>query len=212
MRVVNSQGAVRQAALLYDANGNAILFGQGTMANSLPVAIASNQSTLTVDTELGAAAAAADGASNPTAPWVLAALHEWNGTTWDRLTGLAAGTALTSATRTATTSSGTVPVKTARGIIVSLSVSAASGTGGLALRLLCFDAAGQASYLNAAATNVTVADNYLHYFYPGAVSSATIGSQVKQVIPISIYGSLRFDVYHADASNYTYSVSYTLLP
>lgn len=41
--------------------------------------------TVTVDTELPAAAIAADGATNPTAPFVQSANSVFNGTTWDRL-------------------------------------------------------------------------------------------------------------------------------
>lgn len=43
--------------------------------------------TVTVDTELPAAAALADGASNPTAPTVGSAGLVFNGTTWDRIEG-----------------------------------------------------------------------------------------------------------------------------
>jgi hypothetical protein len=47
--------------------------------------------TPTVDTELPAAAALADAAANPTAPAVGAFNMVWNGATWDRLMGNAAG-------------------------------------------------------------------------------------------------------------------------
>ena len=59
--------------------------GQTTMAASLPVTIASNQSALSVDSELPAAAALADATANPTIPSVGADLLVFNGTTWDRL-------------------------------------------------------------------------------------------------------------------------------
>lgn len=58
--------------------------GQATAANSLPVVLASDINS-TVDTELPAAAALADGASNPTAPFVADAMSAYNGTTWDRV-------------------------------------------------------------------------------------------------------------------------------
>ena len=44
-----SQGSANQPVLLFDANGVAIVFGQATMANSLPVVIVSNQSALPVE-------------------------------------------------------------------------------------------------------------------------------------------------------------------
>jgi hypothetical protein len=58
--------------------------GQTTMANSAPVTIASNQTALSVDTELPAAAALADATANPTTSIVAGADHVFNGTTWDR--------------------------------------------------------------------------------------------------------------------------------
>jgi hypothetical protein len=59
--------------------------GQTTMANSAPVTIASNQTALSVDTELPAAAALADATANPTTSIVGAAEMAFNGTTYDRL-------------------------------------------------------------------------------------------------------------------------------
>lgn len=65
------------------AAGTLIASGNGTNGTALRVTLASD-STGTVDTELPAAAALADGASNPTTPTVGSALLSFNGTTWDR--------------------------------------------------------------------------------------------------------------------------------
>lgn len=65
------------------AAGTLIASGNGTNGAALRVTLASD-STGTVDTELPAAAALADGASNPTTPTVGSALLSFNGTTWDR--------------------------------------------------------------------------------------------------------------------------------
>jgi hypothetical protein len=59
--------------------------GQATMANSSPVVIASDQSSVPVDTELPAAAALADATSNPTTTTIGSAEFIFNGTTWDRV-------------------------------------------------------------------------------------------------------------------------------
>jgi len=63
--------------------------GQATSANSSPVVIASDQSTLSVsgsiNTELPEASALGDGLANPTTPIVGSALLGWDGTAWDRL-------------------------------------------------------------------------------------------------------------------------------
>lgn len=58
--------------------------GQAAMAASIPVALASNQSAIPVDTELPAAGALADGAANPTVPTIGVDLLLFNGATWDR--------------------------------------------------------------------------------------------------------------------------------
>lgn len=54
------------------------------------VNLTASSATVTVDTELPAAAALADGASNPTTPTVGAAGLLWNGATWDRRKSVAA--------------------------------------------------------------------------------------------------------------------------
>lgn len=54
--------------------------------------------TFTVDSELPAAAALADGATNPTTPLVGSCPSTYNGTTWDRYRGVAEVTAIASAT------------------------------------------------------------------------------------------------------------------
>lgn len=83
-------------ALLLSASGGPIeAKGQKLMASSIPVTLASDQSTLpvsiaatvTVDTELPAAAALADAAANPTTPTIGSANLVFNGTTWDRARG-----------------------------------------------------------------------------------------------------------------------------
>jgi len=61
--------------------------GQKVMASSIPVVLASDQSSVAVDSELPAAAALADAAANPTTPTVGAAALLFNGTNWDRMRG-----------------------------------------------------------------------------------------------------------------------------
>lgn len=67
------------------SGGTLITVGQGAMAASLPVVIASNQSAITVDTELTAVAALADATANPTITNIAGYLMGYNGTTWDRV-------------------------------------------------------------------------------------------------------------------------------
>lgn len=58
---------------------------RSTTANGLAVDVTRVTGTVTVDSELPAAAALADAASNPTVPAVGAYLVGFNGTTWDRV-------------------------------------------------------------------------------------------------------------------------------
>jgi hypothetical protein len=67
------------------SGGTLITAGQTTMSASLPVTIASNQTALTVDTELTAVAALADATANPTITNIAGFLMGYNGTTWDRV-------------------------------------------------------------------------------------------------------------------------------
>jgi hypothetical protein len=100
--------------LRLSASGGSIeALGQQTMASSIPVAIASNQSSLTVDTELPAAVTLGDNASNPTAPAVGAFGMLWDGATWDRFPGTSADGALVNlgANNDVTVTSGSIDVQ-----------------------------------------------------------------------------------------------------
>jgi hypothetical protein len=76
--------------IVVPASGGAVSI-TGDASNGLDVDVTRVSGTVTCDTELPAAAALATGASNPTAPAVGAFGMLWNGTTWDRAPGSAAG-------------------------------------------------------------------------------------------------------------------------
>lgn len=80
-------------------------------------------SAVPVDTELPAAAALADGASNPTAPATGGFGMLWNGSTWDRAPGTAANGAATNLTKiagtTVDTNSGTKSAGTQRVVLAT---------------------------------------------------------------------------------------------
>ncbi len=82
---------------------------------------------LEVNTELPAAAALADGASNPTAPAVGAAGLLYNGSTYDRERGNVEGTLLASAARTTTTATATQTNYNHRGVVLFLYVPTMPG-------------------------------------------------------------------------------------
>jgi hypothetical protein len=64
---------------------------RGDIANGLDVDVTRVSGTVTVDSELPAAAALADAAANPTVPAVASFGLIWNGTTWDRAPGTTRG-------------------------------------------------------------------------------------------------------------------------
>ena len=112
-------------------------------------------------------------------------------------------------TRTATWTSPTYESKTEAGILVALDVTAASGTGGLTLRINAHDLAGSTVIpLNTAPTAVTAIGTTSYALYPfgaisGAVTQSTSGYLPRQ---------FSITVTAGDSSSYTYSVGYCLLP
>jgi hypothetical protein len=130
----------------------------------------------------------------------------FNGTTWDRQRNNVEGTALTSAARTTATNSADIVNYNGRGILITLDVSAASGTGGITVRIAAKDlASGNYANLNNAPTAVTAISTTTYLLYPGATTGAT------QTTNGTLPRTFRISVGVGDASSYTYSVSYTII-
>jgi hypothetical protein len=86
---------IHGVTLRLSASGGSIeAIGQQLMAASIPVVLASNQSSIAVDTEMGPAAALTDNFANPTVGGVAAFNMVWDGSTWDRAPGSSADGAL----------------------------------------------------------------------------------------------------------------------
>ena len=111
--------------------------------------------------------------------------------------------------RTSTWTSPTYKAETEAGILVVLDVTAASGTGGLTLRINAHDqASSQAVPLNAAPTAVTATGTTSYALYPfGAVAG-----DVTQATSFYLPRMFSISVTHGDSSSYTYSVGFCLLP
>jgi hypothetical protein len=77
---------VQVAGIVVAASGGAVAIG-GDAANGLDVDVTRVTGTVTVDTEMPAAAALADNTANPTVPGVGAFLMVYDGTNWDRAPG-----------------------------------------------------------------------------------------------------------------------------
>lgn len=164
------------------------------------------------DTDLVVIDGAADGVSVPAASSLLvaAAGARFNGSSWDRDCNNVAGTLLASAARTANTSS---PVQTnfnARGVAIWLNVTAASGTGGVALSPEVIDPVSGTvkGLLPAQGVQTTTGCSWV-IIYPGLTSQ--YGGLTCNVYSLALPRDWQLTVQHSDASSYTYSVGYSYI-
>lgn len=209
-------GGPAQPVVIYDAAGNIISsFNGGNVAVSSPlgrsadaasVSVALSTEDVAILSRLPAAAALADGVANPTVPTIGVDTALFNGATWDRQTGNVDGTALASAVRAAQINSADLVNYNCRGVIVFLNVTAASGTGGLTLRIQAKDPiSGAYGNLLSASAAVVATGMSIYLLYPGGASGGTQG--VTGPLP----RTWRISMNVGDASNYTYSVGYSLV-
>jgi len=139
----------------------------------------------------------------PTVPYL------YNGTTFDIQQANTQGTLLASAARTATTLSANQINYNGKGVIFTLNITAASGTGGLTIVLHGVDPISGLNYdLNTAAAAITAQGEYAFVFYPGASGTSTY---IKQTNSIVLPRTWNIGVGAGDSSSYTYSVGYQLI-
>lgn len=131
----------------------------------------------------------------------------FNGATYDRQYNNTQGTLLASAARTATTYT---PVQTnynARGVIIYLNVTSASGTGGLDVIVLSVDPiSGNTFPINATPTSVTSTGLSTYVIYPG-ISGGSNTQSTSQILP----RTWEIKMTQLDSSSYTYSLGYQLI-
>ena len=120
------------------------------------------------------------------------------------------GTALASAARTTLTNSAVFTNHDCRLAIVTLNITAASGTGGLAVLLYGRSALSADAQLNAAAAATTATGTFTWIFGPAA--ALNLFSGVKQCVSAPVPRSFFLSVTVGDASSYTYSLDYCLIP
>jgi len=131
--------------------------------------------------------------------------HLFNGATADRPRNNNDLTILTSA-RTATTNSGDQTNFNGRGVRIVLSVTAASGTGGLQVQIQGKDSISGSYYqLNTTPAAVTATGTYVYDLYPAALDSAAGG--ITQKSQVLLPRTWRVNVVAGDSSSYTYSIS-----
>ncbi len=133
-----------------------------------------------------------------------------NGTSWDRRRNNVEATALASAARTSSTNSADQVNYNGRGVQVVLDVTAASGTGGLTVRIQGKDpVTGKYYNLNAAPTAITATGTYVYTLSPGESNAAS--GDVQQRTAGALPRTWRVSVTHGDGSSYTYSVGVVTL-
>lgn len=127
-----------------------------------------------------------------------------------RQRGTTTDTFLASAARTVATQSAAAVNHNCRGAHVTLSVTAASGTGGLQATLQGQDPiSGNWYNLNALPTAVIATGLTVYEIYPG-VGAASGG--VTQRTSGAVPNAFRVNVAVGDATSYTYSVAVSLIP
>ena len=127
----------------------------------------------------------------------------YNGATFDRQRGNQGVTLLASAARTGTTTTATQTNYNARGIVVFLNVTVASGTGGLQVQLGYVDpVSGNNILISTAPTAITATGIRAYIYFPGNATGGLVSQNNQTVLPRSFYVS----VAHGDGSSYTYSV------
>lgn len=183
-------------------NAKFAALGQTDMAGSMPVTIANNQSAVPVNTELAAAAALAEGMTNPTTPPVGANSMLFNGTTWDRELGNTATVGLASALRTASFTTDVVNYN-ARGALITLNVTARAGASSIHLEVWVSDLASSQyeTYLVGGAVAATGRHSYL--VYPGCGVAA---NAVDTVADFPLPRNWAVAMIHANGDDITYSV------
>jgi hypothetical protein len=210
----DSVTAHAQEIVICDASGNIVGVTSNRLqvdASGVAVPVTDNGSSLTVDgtvtadTELPAAAALADGATNPTTPLAGGAMLAYNfgALTWDRWRNNSVTVIYTSGARTATSSSSDATNYNHRGLHVIVNVSSA-GTGSVTPMIEGKDnLAGVYYSLHAAATAITANGTYVYEIYPGVgTASGGITQATSRVVP----RLFRVTMTHNNANSMTYSV------
>jgi hypothetical protein len=144
---------------------------------------------------------------------VAAIMGGFDGVQFNRWRNNTEGTLLASAARTVTTVSSNLVNYNAKGILIILRISVASGTGGLIPKIRMIDpVSGLTVQLNANVTAITAAGTYGIELYPGASTALTVADGwVIQRTSGDLPRTYQVQIAHGDGSSYTYSVGYALI-
>lgn len=158
---IDNSGA--QRVVLYDASGLVI-------------------SSLSVDTELPAAAASADG-SNPTAPSIFGMQYVYNGTSWDRNRGVITLNLANATAYSVTTGLSASTNWSARGLLLAVKITAVAGDGSIkpSIQYQDLDSAYTTIWTATAAQNTV--GTYVYALGPGFTSTAGFTEIAQIPIP-----------------------------
>lgn len=133
----------------------------------------------------------------------------YNGASWDRVRNNTQGTLLSSLART---SAGISPVQNnynARGVLITVNVTAVSGTGGLIPKIQTIDPiTGAGVNYSVDPATITAIGETSYLFYPGSSLTLNSTTNLKAVEGIAIPKQWQLYMYNVDTSSYTYSVAY----
>lgn len=120
------------------------------------------------------------------------------------------GTGLASGTRFTTTDTGDFTNHDCKGLLAFLNITVASGTGGLRVRLRNRDPVSNGSTVAQPTGGLVVTATITTVlFYPGIVAVPSFYLGFAEVGPSRTF---YLSVEHGDASSYTYSLGYCLIP
>lgn len=133
----------------------------------------------------------------------------FNGANWDRWRNNTEGVLLVSASRAITTLTPTLVNYNATGILISLDITANTGTGTIRPILRTRDSAtGNMKDYAIASAGVSAVGTYQYLIYPSASIS---GGKVVQTFSVPLPRTSDIYLSHSDSSQITYSVSYALI-
>lgn len=117
-------------------------------------------------------------------------------------------TLLSSAARTATTTSSAVQIASGQTITCHLNITVASGTGGLTFRIEMQDPiSGNWFWIATDGAARTTATNYQFQVGPGSSRVGGMTTAAFYCFQAVLTGPIRIGVAHGDATSYTYSVT-----
>ncbi len=129
----------------------------------------------------------------------------YNGTSWDRERSNEEITVLASAARTATVSSADLTNYNARGVIITIDVTADPGTASVTPTVEIKDSVGALYDIILSATAVDAVGTFVYVIYPSTLTAAANG--ITQVLQNPLPRTWRVTMTHPNTQSLTYSVS-----